>query len=348
MKQLNNEQKARMRANVLDLVEHGLPPMIRMPVPSFIEAQPWFAESNAAELVRIYALPSYKMNTFNGKLQPALAACLIDEKEGKLEPGITVIGASSANWAMEMGLLAPIFGFNFSAVIDVKAVPLGKQHHLLASGADIIPVPEGAIGTEYVYELAEKEHYHLIDQYVHPGSVIGHEWTMDHIAREMKRLEPGKKVSFFGAVSGTCSTLRAAKNYLQPQFPGMKVWGIASQSKDEKVPGSRYPGSIEELKSIGGGFDYQTAIDGSLITSVSKEDAFAVNAELVQLHFVTAGPTGALGLAGVWNRVGDHWKEHGSFKGLADDDGVVRGAIFIIDMHLPYLDDDGYRKHFVR
>ena len=349
MRQLNEAERTEMRTHVLDIVEHGLPPMIPMPVPSFVRQEPWFKESHAEALVRIYALPSYKMNAFNGKLQPALKACLMDEAAGKFDPDTIVIGASSANWAMQMGLLQPIFGYKeFWAVINTKTVPKGKQDHLEASGAKIIPVPDGAIGTEYVYELAQKPHVHLIDQYVHPGSVAGHEWTMNHVVREINRLEQGQDLSFFGAVTGTCSTVRAGKTYLPVAFPKIKIWGVASQSKKEKVPGSRAPEDLDELKSIGGGFDYKTAIDGDLVTSVTKKEVFDLNAEFVQQRFITAGPTGMLLLAGVWHRLRDHWVEHGSFGDLLNNAGMVLGAIFIVDMHLPYLDSDDYRKHFMR
>lgn len=348
MKKLDEEEKKEMRARVFSILESGLPSMIQMPVPSNIKSEPWFQESGAKDIVKIYALPSFKMNAFNGKLAPAFKACLMDEEAGKFDPDTIVIGASSSNWATEMGLLAPLFNFKeFHAVINTKSVPLGKQKHLQASGAKIISTPDGILPTDYVYELAKLPHYHLIDQYVHPGSVIGHKWTMDHITREIKRLESGQNLSFFSAVGGTCSTLRAAKEYLQPEFPNMEIWAVESMSKEEKVPGSRYPESVDELKGIGGGFDYKTAINGGFITGVTKDEAFRVNAELVKQYFITSGPTGALLLAGVWHHLGDYFKEHGNFEALKNNNGIVLGAIFIMDMHLPYLDDDEYRKYFM-
>lgn len=343
MRKLNAGERLAMRSQVLDLVERGLPPMLLMPIPEVVKTYSWFKESEIEKILRIYALPSFRMHTFNGKLQPALGALLIDEAAGKFNEETNVLGASSANWAAQCGFLKPIFNFkDFYGVIDAS-VPQGKREHLEASGAKILVAPKGVASTDYVYELVQRPNWHLIDQYVHPGSIQGHKWTMDHITREMWRIN--QPPSFFGAVTGTCSTLMAAKQYLQPEFPGVKIWGVASMSEDEKVPGSRSLEGLEKLRRIGG-FRYETAIDGDLITSVSRDEAFEANAELVQRYFITAGPTGALLLVGVYHRLCQHWIRYGNFDALKNGAGFVVGAIFIVDMHLPYLGDSHYRRFF--
>ena len=272
----------------------------------------------------------------------------MEEEAGHFEPNTVVIGASSGNWATQVGLLAPIFDFGeFRAVIDCNSVPKGKQEHLEASGVKIIPVPNGAVATEYVYELAQRHRYLLIDQYVHRGSVSGHKWTMDHIIRQMKCLVADRRFPSSVPLPEHVPALRAAKEYLQPEFPDMKIWGVASMSRLEKVPGSRSPEAINELKCIGGSFDYEHTIDGELISCITREDAYALNAELVRQHFITTGPTGALLLAGIWERIRDHWHRYESFETLMNNAGIVLGVIFIVDMHLPYLDDEGYRRYFV-
>ena len=358
MKKLDEADKKAARKHVMGIVENGLPLLKWMPTPSFVKLQPW---RDAAKKVRICILSAGDLEVFNGKLPPALKACEMDEAEGKFTPETTVIGASSANWATMMGALAPLFSYKEFRPIIERSVPQGKIEQLEANGVNpenILWVPEGRIGTDYAYELAaENPHFHLIDQYTHRGSVLGHKWTMDHVIRDLPRLARktyehervriGRNLSLAAAVTGTCSTVAAEDEFLRPAFPGMKVWGIASMPGKQKVPGSRSKQKLDELKRIGGGFNYENIIDGGLIQDVTLDEAYSVNAEIVSPHFMDVGPTVALAVAGVWHRLGEYWMDHHeSFDGLENDAGIVLGFIYGMDKRLPYLGDPGYRKYF--
>lgn len=353
---LDKADKQAMRKHVIGIAENGLPLLKWMPTPSFVELQPW---SKAAKKVRICLLSGGDLEVFNGKLQPALMASLMDEEAGMFTSETIVYGNSSANWAAMMAALAPMFPYKeFRPIIDKKSVPQGKIDQLEANGVrNILWVPEGSIGTDYAYELLGTPNFHLIDQYTHRGSVLGHKWTMDHIARDLPRLQErtwkenhvfiGNNLSFSAAVTGTCSTVAAMDEFLRPAFPGMKVWGVASMPGKEKVPGSRSKQKLDELKHIGGGFNYEKAIDGELIQSVTLDEAYSVNAEIVSPYFMDVGPTVALLLAGVWHRLGEYWMDHNeSFDGLENDAGIVLGCLYGVDKRLPYLEDPEYRKYF--
>ena len=354
-KTLDEADKKAMRKHVTGVVENGLPLLKWMPTPSFVKSQPW---SRAAKKVRICILSAGDLEVFNGKLQPALKTSLMDEEDGKFTPDTIVYGNSSANWAAMMAALAPMFSYKeFRPIID-RSVPKGKIDQLEANGVrEILWVPKGSIGTDYAYELVGNPNFHLIDQYTHWGSVLGHKWTMDHIIRDLVRLMwserarnnvwIGHNLSFAAAVTGTCSTVVAMNEFLRPAFPGMKVWGVASMPGKEKVPRSRSLVKLDELKRIGGGFKYEEAIDGELIQSVTLDEAYSVNAEIVSPHFMDVGPTAALLVAGVWHRLGEYWMSHGeSFDGLENDAGIVLGCLYGVDKRIPYLDDDQYRKYF--
>ena len=360
MRKLDEADRKAMRKHVLGIVENGLPPLKLMPIPSFVRSRSWFIDSDAERKVVICALSAGDMEIFNGKLPPALKACLMDEEDGGFTPETIVYGNSSANWATMMAALAPMFPYKeFRPIIDKKSVPQGKIDQLEANGVNlehVLWVPEGAIGTDYAYELVGTPNFHLIDQYTHQGSVLGHRWTMDHIIHNLSAFAHrvwrshhaliGKDLSFAAAVTGTCSTVVAMKRFLQPAFPSMKVWGVASMSNKEKIPGSRSPEKLSELKSIGGGFGYQDAIDGDLITSVTLDETYSLNAELARQYFIDMGPTGVLALAAVWHRIGGYSMTHGNFDGLLNDAGIVLGCIYTVDKRLPYLDNPEYRKYF--
>jgi len=346
-----------MRKHVINVVENGLPWLKWMPTPSFVRFQPW---RNAAKKVRICVLSAGDLEIFNGKLQPALKTCLMDEADGKFTPETIYYGPSSANWAAMMAALAPMFSYKeFRPVIE-RSVPKGKIDQLEANGVNpenILWVPEGSIGTDYAYELVKTLNFQLADQYTHKGSVLGHKWTMDHVIHDLPRLMRheharnhvwiGNNLSFAAAVTGTCSTVAAMDEFLRPAFPGMQVWGIASMPGKERVPGSRSKQKLEELNRIGGGFNYENILDGGLIESVTLDEAYSVNAEILSPHFMDVGPTVALAVAGTWHRLGEYWMNHnGSFDGLVNDAGIVLGFIYGVDKRLPYLGDPGYRKYF--
>lgn len=357
-RKLDEADKKAMRKHVLNIVENGLPLLKWMPTPSFVKSQPW---ARAAEKVRICILSAGDLEVFNGKLQPAFKSCLMDEADGRFTPETIVYGNSSANWATMMGAIAPMFSYGeFRPIID-RSVPKGKIDQLEANGVkseNIMWVPEGSIGTDYAYELVGTPHFHLIDQYTHRGSVLGHRWTMDHVIHDLPRLMRheyarnhvwvGRNLSFAAAVTGTCSTVAAEDEFLRPAFPDMKVWGVASMPGKNKVPGSRSKEKLDELKRIGGGFNYESVIDGGLIQDVTLDEAYSVNAGIVSPHFMDVGPTVALEVAGVWHRLGDYWMDHKeSFDGLENDAGIVLGFIYGVDKRLPYLDDEQYRSYFM-
>jgi cysteine synthase len=357
-KTLDEADKRAMKKHVINIVENGLPLLKWAPTPSFVKSQPW---RDAAKKVMICLLSAGDLEILNGKLQPALKTSLMDEADGKFTPDTIYGGASSANWAAMMAAIAPIFPYRKFCPIIERSVPQGKIEQLEANGVsldDILWVPEGSVGTDYAYELAQRmPNFLLADQYTHRGSVLGHKWTMDHVIHDLPRLQEkawksshvfiGEDLSFSAAVTGTCSTVAAMDEFLRPAFPAMKVWGVASMPGKEKVPGSRSKQKLDELKRIGGGFNYEKAIDGELIQSVTLDEAYSVNAEIVSPHFMDVGPTVALAVAGVWHRLGEYWmSHHESFDGLVNDAGIVLGFIYGVDKRIPYLGDPAYRKYF--
>ncbi len=339
MRKLTQSQKDEMRARLLDIMEHRLPPLRTILTPDSTKEEPWFRESGIEKILKKYAFFGAEMRAHNGKSAPAFMAWLMDEKAGKFNKDIMVIGATSGNWGMASGLIAPMFDVKgFSAVIE-RTVPKGKQNQLIAAGAEIIYAPDGVSSIEHAQALAEKypEQYHFINQYIHEGSVLGHKWPMDHIARELARL--GETPSIFAATTGTCSTIMAAKRYLKSGFPQMKILGVASMSNNEKVHGSRSPEGLAELKKFPGSFQYEDIVDFPLMTGITKREAYVMSAEFYQQYYHSLGPTSMLLEAGTYRFLKDHWERHGNFDALKNKNGEIVMVSFFMDMHLPYLDD---------
>lgn len=343
MRQLKEKEKRAIRKQFLDLLEHGLPPLLRLPIPDTVKAESWFKDSGIEKILSVYAFEGGKIRAANGKLPSVLKAWLIDEEEGKFKNRPIVIGPTSGNWGLVSGFIAPLFNVaGFQAVVG-SDVPDGKLVHIKSSGAQVIVAPKGMSAIDYALELGKKPGYHLINQYTHRGTYEGGKWTMDHIRKELRRL--GEKLSIFAAVTGTCGTLMAADLYVRKAHqPALKIFGVAAMSKEEDVPGSRYPEKLAALKKIGG-FPYEKIIELPLITSVTRDRAYALNAELLQEHFLSVGPTSALLIAGFYDRLREHY-ERGTIDSLKNEKGKIVAALYFMDMHLPYLEDPEYLKFF--
>jgi cysteine synthase len=178
-----------------------------------------------------------------------------------------------------------------------RSVPIDKQAQFFLAGAEIEYLKDGQTTIERAYEL-QKEHGGLvIDQYKHPGSVHGHKWTMDHIAREMKSKKIRKDPTFFCAGAGTCSTLVAGYEYLKRNhFPRLQVVGVAV-SADEQVPGCRTLKAIERDIT----FDWKKAITPYDLVFCGRKAAFQRSADLIK-EGIPAGPSSGLVIEGFLQR----------------------------------------------
>ena len=342
---LSKQEQRQIREHALTTVQTGFPLLRRMPIPRSVRAQRWFKESGIEYRLRDYNILAFKWDIFSGKMPPALAILLMEEVRGSFVNRPTLYGASSGNFIKDLAGLARAFNIEKVVAILDKKTPQGKIDHVEASGAIVEFAPAGKTTTDYVYELRDRPNWFLIDQYTHPGSILGHKWTMHHIIREFQRL--GEVPSIYGSVLGTTSNMMAAKKDLQPMWPGMKLLGAVSMSPEEKVPGSRSEVDLDDLERIGG-FPYKTIIDPDfpLVNDIVRDEVFALNAEYVQDEFIPLGPTGALLQAAKYRRLETHWRDHGDFKALENPQGNVVIGGYCVDTHLPYLGDPAYRKFF--
>ncbi len=339
------------RARILRLVSEELPPLIKVPVPSSIREADWFRAAALEEALEVYAFPAYQIPLYSGKVFPALAMLLADEAAGKFRGRPAIAGSSSGNFIKDMANLSRMFNIGEVYAVVNRSLPEGKVRHIEFAGAKVVYAPEGVPATDYARRFATENGCVLEDQYTREDSIEGHRWSMRHIAREMEKAA-GSSGFIFGAVTGTCSTLMAAQKYLKPQFGGrVKIFGVASMSKAEKVPGSRTPEDLRELESIEG-FGAQLYrhperfLDFPLIASVPKREAYRLNAELHHEADLQAGPTSALLEGGLYGLLRDH-AGRGALAELKNDRGRIAAVLFFMDSFLAYTGDDEYRSYFL-
>ena len=337
------------RRRIKHTIEYGLPSVIEVPAPSHIRNTEWFRDAKLGDILQVYALPCYKIEKYSGKLMPALGILELDEKEGKFDDGPVVIIPSSGNFVKDFAAIAMTSRIREVFAILNYGTGAGKLNHVEVSGAKIRIAPKNMPATDYAFEMAQEHGGILINQYTHEGSIVGHKPTMNHIIREMMRVE-GQAGFIFGAVTGTCSTLAAAHRYLRGNVPGnVKIMGVASMSESEKIPAARTLEEIGQLKAMGGFShrpEWKGVLDFELVTSVTRREAFALNGERYRETALGVGPTGALLEAGFYHML-CRSVERGEIESLRNERGMITACLLWMDSHLPYIDDLEYRSALI-
>lgn len=352
---LDDLERKTLRRNLLNFVERGLPPLVRIPVPNSIRDASWFRRARIHNKLKVFAFPAFQMGIFSGKLMPAMKLWLSLEREGVINPSAEGLSATSGNYGKDAAYLAPIFGAHgFTAVVSHNIHP-GKLRHLYAAGAHVIKAPKGTLATDYVFDIAKRPGFVLMDQYIREESISGHEWTMNHIASEMERLRKDKRVIrgrgfVLCAVTGSCSTLIAGNRYLKQRYLDrqIRIAGVASMSKKEHVPGSRSNEDLIDLKRIGGfpGRDeFKSVLDFDLEQSLTRDEVYTFNVERIRQILLPVGPTGALLEAGFYCLLRKKLESE-RLTDLTNEYGEIVSILIWIDSYLPYIDDPEFLRYF--
>ncbi|HKO98151.1 MAG TPA: cysteine synthase [Pyrinomonadaceae bacterium] len=149
------------------------------------------------------------------------------EREGKLQPGGTIVEATSGNTGIGLALAAAVKGYKCIFVMTDKA-SVEKSRYLKALGADVVITPVSAKpGTPDHYVSTaqriarETPNSFYPDQYSHPGNPEAHYRTT---GPEIWKDTEGK-ITHFVAGIGTGGTISGTGRYLKEQNPKIRVIG---------------------------------------------------------------------------------------------------------------------------
>lgn len=149
------------------------------------------------------------------------------EREGKLQPGGTIVEATSGNTGIGLALVAAVKGYKSIFVMTDKA-SVEKSRYLKALGSDVVITPVSAKpGTPDHYVSTaqriarETPNSFYPDQYSHPANPEAHYRTT---GPEIWKDTEGK-ITHFVAGIGTGGTISGTGRYLKEQNPKIKVIG---------------------------------------------------------------------------------------------------------------------------
>lgn len=172
-----------------------------------------------------------KMESLNPgySVKDRIGISMIDyaEKHGELEPGGTIIEATSGNTGIGLAITAAVRGYRCIFVLTDK-VSMEKTRYLRALGADVVVCPNAAkAGTpDHYVETAkriakETPNSFYPDQYSHPANPEAHYKTTGPEIWE----DTEGKVTHFVAGLGTGGTISGTGRFLKEKNPDIKVIG---------------------------------------------------------------------------------------------------------------------------
>ncbi|HEX9618481.1 MAG TPA: cysteine synthase A [Polyangiaceae bacterium] len=198
------------------------------------------------------------------KDRPALAMVLAAEREKKLNPGSTLVEATSGNTGISLAMIAAVRGYRCVLVMP-EDMSLERRYILRAYGAEIVltRAQEGMAGAvRRAHEiLAETPHSFMPGQFDNAANPLSHE---QGTALEIIEQTDASIVAFVAGV-GTGGTVTGVGRALKERL-GPEVRIVAVEPANSAVLSGKEPG-MHGIQGLGAGF-VPDILDRSVIDEV--------------------------------------------------------------------------------
>jgi S-sulfo-L-cysteine synthase (O-acetyl-L-serine-dependent) len=196
-------------------------------------------------LVRLQRLPGETSNTILVKLEgnnpagsvkdrPAISMIQRAEERGVIQPGDTLIEATSGNTGIALAMAAAIKGYRMVLIMP-SHMSDERKSAMAAYGAELVMVTQEE-GMEGARDLAEKMQVegegHVLDQFANEDNPRAHyEGTAPEIYRQTN-----SEITHFVSSMGTTGTIMGCSRYFKKVNPDIQIVGL------QPVEGSQIPG----------------------------------------------------------------------------------------------------------
>ncbi len=232
-----------------------------------------------------------KLESFNpgGSIKDRIAQAMVQDALdiGKLQPGTTIIEATSGNTGIGLAMVAAAHSIPLVLVMP-DTMSIERRKLLSAYGARLILTPgaqgmQGAISRAQELLAANNKYLHL-DQFSNPANPrIHHASTGPEIYHSLE----GDLDAFVVGV-GTGGTLTGAGGFLKSHIAKLKIYAVEPALSPILAGGNPGP---HPLQGIGAGFVPKVLNTGLIdkVISVQGDDAVHTARELASRHGVLVG-----------------------------------------------------------
>ncbi len=226
----------------------------------------------------IRILAKLEGNNPGGSVKDRAAASMIQGalERGEIQPGITLIEATSGNTGIALAMIARLYDIPIELVMPANSTR-ERVLTMEAFGAKVILTETIEEARDYAEAQVAKGGYLLLNQFANPDNYMAHYRTT---GPEIWRDTNGQ-VTHFVSSMGTTGTIMGTSRYLKEQNPAVQIVGC-QPTDGSSIPGIRkWP--VEYLPQI---FD-PARVDR--VIEVSEQQATETTRRLASVEGVFAG-----------------------------------------------------------
>ncbi|MCW5654327.1 cysteine synthase CysM [Hydrogenophaga sp.] len=170
------------------------------------------------------------------KDRPALSMIRRAEERGDIQPGDTLIEATSGNTGIALAMAAAIKGYRMVLIMP-EDLSIERAQTMKAFGAELILTPKSG-GMESARDLADRMvadgKGRVLDQFANEDNPrVHYEATGPEIWRQTEG-----RITHFVSAMGTTGTITGVSRFLKEQNPAVRIIG-AQPSEGSRIPGIR-------------------------------------------------------------------------------------------------------------
>lgn len=213
------------------------------------------------------------------KDRPAYSMITRAEARGDIQPGDTLIEATSGNTGIALAMVAAMRGYKMILVMPENQT-VERQQSMKAYGAELVLTPaDGSmeLARDVAMKMQAEGEGIVLDQFSNMDNPQAHyEGTGPEIWRDTQG-----KITHFVSSMGTTGTIMGVSRFLKEQNPAVQIVGVQPED-GSRIPGIRkWP--AEYLPTI---FD-KTRIDQVL--NVNQQQAESMTRKLAAMEGIFAG-----------------------------------------------------------
>ena len=170
------------------------------------------------------------------KDRPALSMIQRAQERGDIQPGDTLIEATSGNTGIALAMAAAVKGYRMVLIMP-EDLSIERAQTMKAFGAELILTPKSG-GMEYARDLAEHMQREgkgrVLDQFANGDNPRVHYETTGPEIWE----QTGGRITHFVSAMGTTGTITGVSRFLKEKNPAIRIVG-AQPSEGSRIPGIR-------------------------------------------------------------------------------------------------------------